>query len=138
MHTIFIFRLLLDFGLVVLIWLVQLVIYPGFKFYASANLEKWHRSYTPRITIVVLPLMTCQLLLAAYQLWQEINVYTSISLSIIVILWLLTFLIFVPLHQAIDKDPKNPQWPRDLERKNWTRTFLWSALFFYSLFLFVK
>ena len=50
-------RLLIDFGFVVLIWAVQLVIYPSFGFYAKANLFEWHKSYTARVTYIVLPLM---------------------------------------------------------------------------------
>jgi hypothetical protein len=58
-----IIRLLLDFGLVVLIWLVQLVIYPGFKFYSPSNLALWHKIYTGRIGVAVVPMMV----------WQDIN-----------------------------------------------------------------
>ena len=50
-------RLLVDAGFIVLIWAVQLVIYPSFKFYSNANLLKWHRLYTKRVTVIVLPLM---------------------------------------------------------------------------------
>ena len=44
-------RLLLDFGLMVLIWIVQLVIYPGLCYYKSEDLGNWHKIYTGRIGI---------------------------------------------------------------------------------------
>jgi len=37
-------RLLFDFGLLVLIWLVQLVIYPSFLYYEQDNLKRWHEN----------------------------------------------------------------------------------------------
>ncbi|MEO1009857.1 MAG: hypothetical protein AAFX53_01035 [Bacteroidota bacterium] len=56
-----ILRLLCDFGLVVLIWSVQLIIYPSFQFYNPIELLLWHGIYVHRITYVVLPLMVGQL-----------------------------------------------------------------------------
>ncbi len=49
---ILILRLLFDFGLVVLIWIVQLVIYPGLCYYSETDLLKWHKLYTSRIAYV--------------------------------------------------------------------------------------
>ncbi|MDB9754867.1 hypothetical protein OAB20_01090 [Winogradskyella sp.] len=126
-------RLLIDFGFVVLIWAVQLVIYPGFKFYNRENLYVWHQSYTARVTIIVLPLMFSQLILASIQLWQTQNLYTILSGLIIVTLWLQTFLIFVPLHQSIDNNKAKANVCSQLVTKNWMRTLLWTLLFFISL-----
>ena len=89
------YRLLFDFGLVVLIWLVQLVVYPGFKYYQREQLLKWHPLYTVQITFVVLPLMFGQLILSVIQLWERLDWYTGISFIVIVLLWGLTFLQFV-------------------------------------------
>jgi DMSO reductase anchor subunit len=122
-------RLLIDFGFVVLIWAVQLVIYPSFKYYQATNLVHWHRSYTKRVTVIVLPLMTSQLIIALMQLFREFNVFTIVSMLIIAILWLTTFLIFVPLHQKIDRDESNDSHTEQLVRYNWLRTFLWTLLF---------
>ena len=61
-------QLLVDFGLVVLIWIVQLIIYPSFLYYNSNTLSKWHKTYTGRITTIVAPLMIAQIAIAAYLL----------------------------------------------------------------------
>jgi hypothetical protein len=127
-------RLLIDFGFMVLIWAVQLVIYPSFQFYNPENLFRWHRLYTRRVTVIVLPLMLSQLMLSIIQILVEINLYTVISLIIIISLWLLTFLIFVPLHQRIDRAEASDQPCRELVRLNWMRTALWTSLFLWSLF----
>ena len=94
-------RLLLDFGLVVLVWIVQLVIYPSFKYYEKTNLLKWHERYTTQITLVVFPLMFGQLIIGGLQLWQEISWYTVSSAVIISALWISTMFLFVPLHGRI-------------------------------------
>lgn len=130
-------RLIVDFGLVVLIWLVQLVIYPAFKFYTAEDLQKWHKMYTARIALVVVPLMTAQLLIAGYQLWLKQDLYTGLSMIIIIALWILTFRIFVPLHSSIAEDPTNSQNIHDLIKKNWIRTFLWTGLFLWTLGIFL-
>lgn len=129
-------RLLLDFGLFILIWLVQLVIYPGFKFYSPSNLAVWHKIYTGRIALVVMPLMVGQIGVAGYQVYEQQNAYTFGSFIIIAGLWLLTFLIFVPLHNSITKDPSDKKAIKDLVEKNWWRTVLWTGLFLWTLFLY--
>ena len=54
-------RLLLDFGLCILIWMVQLVVYPSFLFFSFNNLFTWHKTYTKAIALIVIPLMLGQL-----------------------------------------------------------------------------
>lgn len=126
-------RLLLDFGLVVLIWMVQIIVYPGFTFYSKKDLGSWHKTYTARLPVIVVPLMLGQLIVAGWMLLMNPSFYTIGSLLIIVLLWLLTFLIFVPLHQHITKDPGNNKAIVQLVSKNWLRTVLWTILFLWSL-----
>ncbi len=127
------FRLLIDFGFVVLIWAVQLIIYPSFRYYSTPNLVKWHQAYTKRVTVIVLPLMVGQLIMAIVQVWQFQNWYTLLSIVIIGLLWALTFLIFVPLHQSIDNNKPVENVCIKLVNKNWIRTILWTVLFLLSL-----
>ncbi len=96
-------RLLLDFGLMVLIWMVQLLIYPSFAFYTGENLVKWHKKYKKRIAFVVIPLMLGQLVVTTYQLITYQGIYEIGSMIIVLVLWSSTFLQFVPLHNAIGK-----------------------------------
>lgn len=125
-------RLLIDAGFLVLIWAVQLVIYPSFSYYEKTNLLIWHRSYTKRVTVIVLPLMFGQFILGIIHLWQLQDWYTTISIVIIIFLWLLTFLVFVPLHQSIDNNKPVTNVCKKLVNYNWIRTFLWSCLFIIS------
>lgn len=127
-----ILHLLIDFGFAVLIWAVQLVIYPSFKFYIGENLLKWHRIYTKKITFIVLPLMLIQLIITAAHLYSSFSLFTLLSMVIVVILWLITFMVFVPLHQSIDNQLNDDATVTKLIDKNKIRTFLWSLLFVLS------
>ena len=128
-----ILRLLIDFGLLVLIWIVQRIVYPGFLYYNTKDLINWHRTYTSRFTFIVMPLMLGQLGISIYQLITEIDLYTVMSLIIIILIWLSTFLQFVPIHTEISKGKVNQNMLDSLVKKNWIRTFLWTALFLYSM-----
>ncbi len=129
----FILRLLMDFGLVILIWIVQLVIYPGLCFYNEPDLVKWHKLYTSRIAYVVGPLMIGQFFIAALQLWKEVSLYTISGILIIAALWIFTFSIFVPLHNSVMHGKNCETITRELVKKNWIRTGLWSLVFLLSL-----
>jgi len=127
------FRLLFDFGLVVLIWLVQLVIYPNFKFYRRKRFLKWHKRYTVGISLVVVPLMFGQLITAILQVFEIRNSFTIGSLILIVMLWAITFLKFVPMHREIAKGQVSDTLLNSLVKQNWSRTLLWTILFIWSI-----
>ena len=95
-------RVLVDFGAVVLIWLVQLIVYPSFLYFNDKELMKWHILYTRRVTYLVAPIMCTQTGIIAYQILTDSNWLHVLSASICVLLWLLTFFETVPLHHKID------------------------------------
>ncbi len=122
-------RLLFDFGLVVLIWMVQLIIYPSFMYFRKTDLLSWHDIYTKRISIVVIPLMFGQLFLGIFQLVQALNFYTLVSMVLITAVWVSTFAQFVPMHHAISKGNTDGLVLKRLVQRNRLRTFIWSAIF---------
>ncbi len=126
-------RLLIDMGLLILTWLVQLVIYPSFLYYTSTDLKKWHSIYTRRITIVVLPLMLSQLLVAIIGLYFIINWQSILYFFVILATWGLTFLRAIPLHLEIEKSPNQNIIQQLLQVHTW-RTVLWTLVFIFSMF----
>lgn len=121
-------RLLLDFGLVILIWMVQLVVYPSFKFFAPSDLVKWHKKYTVCIAYIVMPLMLGQLLVSAFQVYETQSFYTIGSFVLVLSLWAITFSIFVPLHGKIESNSFLPKDLHLLVKRNWIRTILWNLI----------
>ena len=125
--------LVISFGLVVLIWLVQLIIYPNFQYLPDIERTQWHKVYTPRITAVVAPLMILQFLFAASFLFFNISLFTVSSILLILLNWILTFFYFVPLHVKLDKNKVNYNLLKGLVNMNWYRTGLWSLIFLIAL-----
>lgn len=124
-----ILRLFFDFGLVILIWLVQLVIYPSFLFYSKEQLIPWHQKYTVGISFIVIPLMFGQLILAILQLINEMTIYTISSMVLIILVWTSTFIVFVPMHNKIASGDGNTKVLHQLVKQNWLRTIVWTIIF---------
>jgi hypothetical protein len=129
--------LLVDFGLVILIWMVQLIIYPSFVYYTKEDLFTWHQKYTNRIAIIVVPLMLTQLVLAFFAVFYQANFTTIFTLLIVFFLWIFTFLGFAPLHFKISEGKHNHKLLQLLIQRNWIRTFLWSILFIFHLLMYI-
>lgn len=126
-------QLIIDFGLVILIWMVQLIIYPSFTYYSKENLVKWHQKYTNKIAVVVIPLMLMQLFLAIIVIYLSLSFTSVITLIIVLFLWIFTFMSFAPRHFKIAEGKITTELLVSLIRLNWVRTFLWSLLFILHL-----
>ena len=122
-------RLICDTGLFVLIWIVQLIIYPSFSYYKHDDLFKWHDIYTKRIAVIVIPLMFGQVITSSIQVYTNLDFYTITSSLLVIGVWLSTFLIFVPLHTNLSKREEVELSIKKLKLHNWLRTLLWSLIF---------
>ncbi|MEO1023760.1 MAG: hypothetical protein AAFW89_14550 [Bacteroidota bacterium] len=131
-------KLLFDFGLVVLIWMTQLIVYPSFAQFDPADLQRWHGSYTIRITLIVLPLMFGQLGLHLYGLSQGVNTIQIAALVLIGLAWVNTFFFAVPLHNQIGAGKDITEAAKQLVTVNAYRTVCWSAVFGIDVYLFLK
>lgn len=116
------------------IWVVQVVLYPLFAPYAQkgefSELEKLHSYYTPKITVVVLPLMFLELALSLGGVITWASHLELFLLLPVLAAWAATFFISVPCHNAIASNSE-AQLKREavsrLITTNWLRTFLWSG-----------
>ncbi|MEM9325285.1 MAG: hypothetical protein AAGA85_06505 [Bacteroidota bacterium] len=126
---------IIDFGLVVLIWMVQLVVYPSFQYYDKASLLKWHGPYTQNITYIVMPLMLGQLVLHGMKLVTDFNIFRLIIFILVLGTWATTFFYAVPLHGKIGSGIDVTESVQSLIRSNWIRTALWTLIFLGSYFL---
>ena len=124
---------LISFGLVVLIWLVQLVIYPAFAEIAIDGFTSWHARYTRAITWVVAPLMLGQMVLAIALLVQYPGAKTISYVALVTLTWLLTAFVSVPIHNQLAAAYDGAQI-RQLIGTNWMRTLAWSLSFVVLLF----
>ena len=126
-------KLLVNVALFILIWMVQLVIYPGFSYFEEKNLKQWHQRYTRNITLIVLPLMLGQLVLYGQGVFCRGVSIDWMILVLIGIIWAATFLISVPLHNKIQRLSNTALERKKLTQTNWIRTILWTLILIISL-----
>jgi hypothetical protein len=119
------FNLMPSCGLMVLIWLVQVVIYPGFHRIAAEGFVEYHRWYVIRISVIVSPLMIAEALATFKWLLDGIDSLSMLLAALVLIVWLSTFLLQVPIHARLQKG-KSEMLIRRLVATNWIRTVAWS------------
>ena len=126
------------FSMTGVIWLVQLVQYPGFGRVGASEFGGFHRHHCRSIGMIAGPLMglemlTSLLLAVAGQpewFWRGM-------LGALLLVWLSTALWQGPLHGRLAREGPRPDLVRALVRGNWLRTFLWTVrsaglLWFYA------
>jgi hypothetical protein len=110
------------------LWAVQLVIYPAFRFIHPELFLKWHYGYTGAISWIVAPLILLQtggvaarlfLTGGADLLWQTETALTAAA-------WAVTAFISVPIHHRLQRNRCEVEMRR-LVSSNWIRTFAWSG-----------
>lgn len=115
-----------------LILVIQLVHYPCFKYISEEAFSASMRFHQKRISFIVIPLMTSELCISFYQLMQNLKLINLIIILIVILIWLSTAFLQVPLHQKLLLR-KNEKEIEQLVQTNWIRTLLWSL----ELILFV-
>jgi uncharacterized protein YacL len=127
-------RLLFDTGLLVLICMVHLLVYPSFAYYDKEILVIWHKRYAFGLSLIVIPLMFGQLITASMQWFNTPSAETLISVLLVISVWILTFIQFVPLHKKIAANKATPALLQRLVGRNWWRTILWTVIFCWSIY----
>ena len=118
----------------VVLWLVQLVIYPSFLRVDSRDLLAWHKAYTFRVSFVILPLMFGQLVLAILSVTEGPSIPEWLAFAFTLVCWMLTFFVSVPLHRKIEQNDITRETRQILIMTNGPRTILWSVIFGLGLF----
>ena len=111
------------------IWIVQLVHYPGFQFVEEKRFIDFEKFHKFKISLIVLPAMLIELFTGIFIILFHAKIYFERSfifnLIILFIIWLITFVFSVPLHKKLENG-KDLKAIRLLINTNWIRTFGWS------------
>ncbi len=112
------------------IWLVQLVHYPAFKFVDENKFKEFDIFHSSRITCIVAPVMGIELLTAFILCFSAEPAFIG-NFTLVLILWGLTGFVSVPIHNSLTAgyDLKKIN---QLVLTNWFRTAVWT---FRSVFL---
>ena len=139
MNNLFLTQLLVSFFLCGLIWLVQLVHYPSFRYVARTDFTEFENFHTRKITLIVLPAMFIELVTAfLLVLYFPSEALFKFNICIIVLIWISTFVFSVPCHNKLLKYKDNESIDK-LVQTNWFRTFLWSIkTFVLTFYIFPK
>ena len=125
--------LVVDFGLVVIIWMTQLIVYPSFDSVDTSLFPSWHASYTRRISFVVAPLMVAQLGLHSQHLFEMPSLASVGSLAFVILAWVVTFAVSVPCHRTLCLYGRSEKVVARLVKSNWIRTVCWTWVFLISV-----
>ena len=130
--------------LVGVIWIVQILVYPAMANVGAGDYSAYHNLHTSRISPVVAPAMIIELLTAIYfvfAVWETVDRrYFWFGLALVLIIWISTFFLQVPLHEKLAKG-----FSADVQQRlvwtNWIRTIAWTlrgALVLWLVWLKIK
>ena len=107
------------------IWVIQLLHYPSFRFINDKKYIEFQHFHMQRISFIVIPAMLIELasaLLLAYFFGSGL---TIILLALLLGVWAVTFIFFTNMHQKLTNGYNQIIVDR-LIQINWSRTILWS------------
>ena len=109
------------------IWIVQLVHYPSFRYVSEGAFKNFMRSHKRRITIFVAPVMLAELFSLLWINYQSGFSESKFIFALILLgaIWLTTFLISIPCHNQLSGGKSGPIISK-LINTNWIRTGAWT------------
>ena len=125
-------KAVIDWAMLLVVWLVQLAVYPGFHRIEKSRFVAWHSRYLTLVGYLVGPLMIGQL---GFVVWNAFIVRHWISaetqyLGLVALNWIGTFSMVVPIHDKLQCRGNSSKLVSQLVWANWPRTVLWSAIVF--------
>lgn len=113
-----------------LIWFVQVAHYPLFKNVGEAGFIAYQQLHMSRTTSVVGAPMIVELVTAIFLLWMapaRLEAWPLwVAFALLVAVWLTTFLVHVPQHDALSRAFDSEVHNR-LVAFNWLRTIAWTV-----------
>ena len=106
--------------------ITHFVTYPSFKLIKSSSFSEFHKSYTNKMLFIVAPVMILELISSLLLVnFDKSDNNLEIGLLItLMLIWLLTFFIIVPIHNKLTLN-YNKDLNQKLIKYNGLRTILW-------------
>lgn len=111
------------------IWIIQLVHYPLFKYLDRSSFSSSHSVHMRGISWVVAPAMLIELGSAVSILWSRgLAHFPSLAgFVLLLVIWSITFFKMVPLHDRLQTEGFQAALHEALLLWNWSRTLSWTA-----------
>lgn len=114
------------FALTGLIWFVQIVHYPSMEAYERRWFTVHARRHAKLTGYVAAPIMLVELATGFYLLFTQFqSSLISLGMLLVVLIWISTFFVQVPLHARLQRQ-YDPAIIKRLVFSNWIRTGFWS------------
>jgi hypothetical protein len=125
-HTLLLFCTILEFYILGVTWLVQIVVYPLFAKVGSKEYITYHTFYSSQIPLpIILPGFASFLLPIALIFFRPESVSLGLALANMVcglVALLVTVLLEIPRHDQLERGGKQEVVIQELIRYNWPRT----------------
>jgi hypothetical protein len=113
-----------------IIWFVQWVHYPSFRWIAPEHWAAFHRRHTSLTGVIVAPFMLGELMAAiglflVAPAWRE-GVTAWLALSMLALIWLSTIVLQIPRHHRLEQR-FDGRVLKSLVATNWIRTVGWTV-----------
>ena len=106
------------------IWVIQLLHYPTFHYIEKNNYSQFQKFHMNRISYIVIPAMVIEMLSGI--MLVIINDDFIISFSLLVCIWIITFVFFTNIHQRLLSKYEMTTVEK-LVNLNWIRTVFWTV-----------
>ena len=114
--------------------IIQFIVYPSFNKILE-SFPEYHCSYKKKIFWIVGPVMILEILTSLLMILNEFDIYIIPGL-IVLLLWMLTFIYIVPLHNQLSKQFQANKHIK-LLKLNFVRTILWALKFFVLIIILI-
>ena len=106
---------------------MQFVHYPAFHGFEMRAYHEWMAFHKLRISFIVIPVMLSELTTSIMLSFGDAfyPLMHQIGLAIVILIWLITFFVQVPLHQQLSDGYSEKVVHRLVSTNRW-RTLLWS------------
>lgn len=127
---VFLIHLICSVFMTGVIWVIQRVQYPSFKFISKDEFNSFYNFHAFHITWIVAPIMVLELFTAAFLVYE--NYYSQYFIKFVIvllmniILWISTFFLSVPCHNELARG-RSDRVLKKLVNTNWIRTIFWTA-----------
>lgn len=136
-HFIFIGHAASTFFMTGLIWIIQLLHYPSYRFIQPEKFSSYQNFHTNRITFIVGPVMLIEVLSGMYlTVTSDGTPVWTLNFVGLCLIWLSTLFFSIPAHNQLHWGYNEKVISR-LINTNWLRTLTWSfrsLLMLYLLF----
>jgi hypothetical protein len=131
-------NLILSSMLAMLIWIIQVVHYPSFRFVDEKLFSSFHSFHSRSISYLVMPLLILELIVTATLVSKlPTNLLVLASSFLAAGIWFITFFVSVPCHNILSKTHDSKTIEK-LIKTNWIRTLLWTSKMVLAVYLYLE